>query len=106
MIKEISDGNRTLFPHNLVELIYVQAFRLVIRLGYEKVSVSLGTRTSDAWQRTRRNVVVRFDGDVVGEFGVVDVLENRKPLTDRRNANLLKRIGIEDNEDIACDVVL
>lgn len=50
--------------------------------------------------------MVRFDGDVVGEFGVVDVLENRKPLTDRRNANLLKRIGIEDNEDIACDVVL
>ena len=33
---EISDGNRTLFPHNLVEFIYVQAVRLVVRLRCKK----------------------------------------------------------------------
>ena len=50
--------------------------------------------------------MVRFDGDVVDELGVVDVLENRKPLADGRNANLLERIWVEGNEDIACDIVL
>jgi len=50
--------------------------------------------------------VVWFDGDVVGEFGVIYVLENRESLTDRRDANLLERIGVEDNKDIACDVIL
>lgn len=34
--------------------------------------------------------MVRFDRDFVGEFGVIDVLENRKPLTDGRDTNLLE----------------
>jgi len=50
--------------------------------------------------------MVRFDGDIVGEFGVIDVLENRKPLTDRRNTNLPERIGVENNENIARDIIL
>lgn len=50
--------------------------------------------------------MVRFYRDIVGEFGVIDVLENRKPLADGRDANLLERIGVEDSEDIARDVVL
>lgn len=50
--------------------------------------------------------MIRFDGDVVGEFGVIDVFEDRKPLTNRRNTNLLECVSVEDNEDIARDVVL
>jgi hypothetical protein len=87
---EISDGNRTLFPHNPVEFIYVQAVQLVLRLRYKRESVSLGTRAFGAWRHTWRNVIVGFNGDIVGEFGEVDVLENRKPLADRRNTNLLE----------------
>ena len=34
--------------------------------------------------------MVWFDGDIVGEFGMIYVLENREPLTDRCNANLLE----------------
>ena len=34
--------------------------------------------------------MVRFDGDVVGEFGVIDVLEDREPLTDGGDTNLLE----------------
>lgn len=34
--------------------------------------------------------MVRFDGDVMGEFDVIDMLENRKPLADGRNTNLFK----------------
>ena len=34
--------------------------------------------------------MVRFDRDVMGEFDVINVLENRKPLADRCNTNLLK----------------
>jgi len=34
--------------------------------------------------------MVRFDGDVMGEFDVIDVLENRKALTNGRDTNLLK----------------
>ena len=50
--------------------------------------------------------MVLFNGDVVGEFGMIYVLENREPLADCRNANLLERIGVEDNENIAGDVIL
>lgn len=50
--------------------------------------------------------MVRFDGDVVGEFGVIDVFEDRESLADRRDTNLLEYVGIEDDEDIACDVIL
>jgi len=74
---EISDSKRALFLHDLVEFIHVQALWFVVRLRCKKkVSISLGTRTSSAWQHTRRDVMVQFDGDVVGEFGVIDVLEN------------------------------
>ena len=34
--------------------------------------------------------MVRFDGDVMGEFDVINVLENRKPLTDGRDTNLFE----------------
>lgn len=34
--------------------------------------------------------MVRFDGDVIGEFDVIYVLENREALTDRCNTNLLE----------------
>ena len=40
---EISDGNRTLFLHNLVKFIQVQVLRFVLYLRCEKkVSVSAG----------------------------------------------------------------
>lgn len=50
--------------------------------------------------------MIRFNGDVVEEFGVIDVFEDRKPLANRRDANVLECVGVEDNEDIACDVIL
>jgi len=87
---EISDSKRALFLHDLVEFIYVQALWFVVRFRCKKVSISLGTRTSGVWPHTWRDIMVQFDGDVVGEFGVIDVLENRKTLTDRRDTNLLE----------------
>ena len=60
----------------------------------------------EVWQHTRRDIVIRFNGDVVEEFGVIDVFEDRKPLANRRDANVLECVGVEDNEDIACDVIL
>jgi hypothetical protein len=103
---ETSDDNGTLFLHNLVEFINVQALWFVIRFGCKRNVHEGRDANSDVRRRTRRNIVVRFDGDVVGEFGVIDVFENRKPLTDRRNTNLLERVDVEDNENIASDVVL
>jgi hypothetical protein len=50
--------------------------------------------------------MVWFDGDIVGEFGVIDVFEDRKPLANCRNANLLECICVEDDEDIPRDVIL
>lgn len=50
--------------------------------------------------------MVWLDGDVVDKFGVIDVLENRKSLADRCDTNFLERIGVEDNKDIARDVIL
>jgi len=34
--------------------------------------------------------MVRFDGDVMGEFDVINVLEDREPLADGRDTNLFK----------------
>ena len=103
---ETSDDNGTLFLHNLVEFINVQTLWFVIRLRCKRNVHEGRDANFDVWRHTRWNIVVRFDGDVVGELGVIDVFENRKPLTDRRNTNLLERVDVEDNENIACDIVL
>ena len=50
--------------------------------------------------------MVWFDWDVVSEFDMIDVFEDRKPLANRRNTNLLECVGVKDNEDIACDIIL
>lgn len=50
--------------------------------------------------------MVRFDGDVVDEFGVIDMFEDREPLANRRDTNLFECVGVEGNEDIARDVIL
>ena len=34
--------------------------------------------------------MVRLDGDVVGDFDVIYVLQNREPLADRCNADFLE----------------
>jgi hypothetical protein len=106
LIIEISNGNGTLFLHNLVEFVHVQALWSVICLRCKQGVYETLEANFDVWKHTRRNIVARFDGDVVGEFNVIDVLEDRKPLANRGDANLLERVGVEDNEDIACDVIL
>lgn len=50
--------------------------------------------------------MVRFDGDVVVEFDTIYVFEDQKPLANRRNPNLFECVSVEDDEDIACDVIL
>lgn len=42
---EINDGNRTLFLHDLVEFINVQAFRFIVHLRCKRRSVRLRERT-------------------------------------------------------------
>ena len=50
--------------------------------------------------------MVWLDGDIVGEFGVIDMFEDRKSLANCRDTNLLERVDVENGEDVARDIIL
>ena len=50
--------------------------------------------------------MVRFDGDVVRQFGEVYRLQNSQPLTDSGDANFFDGFWIQDAQNVSGDVIL
>ena len=57
-------------------------------------------------EHTRGNIIGSLDGNVLGEFDIIDSLEDCESLADGRNPNLLETLLVEQNEDFAGEVVL
>jgi hypothetical protein len=56
-------------------------------------------------ERTRGNVVVGFDGNIVLQFEVIDGLEDGETLADCRHADLLELLSVEEGQDVAANTV-